>query len=86
MGSGGGAQTSLKSKNTVKSIPDLVVVAVAECAVICIKEIVHMCTLTAHPSLFSLCAVDTPDCHTSAGLALRARCTRLPFLVLSIHS
>lgn len=86
MGSGGGAQTSLKSKNTVKSIPDLVVVAVAECAVKCIKEIVHMCTLIAHPSLFSLCAVDTPDCHTSAGLALRARCTRLPFLVLSIHS
>lgn len=85
MGSGGGAQTSLKSKNTVKSIPDLVV-AVAECAVKCIKEIVHMCILIAHPSLFSLCAVDTPDCHTSAGLALRARCTRLPFLVLSIHS
>lgn len=86
MGSGGGAQTSLKSRNTVRSTPDLIVVAVAECAVKCIKQIVHMCTLIAHPPLFSLCAVDTPDRHTSVGLALRACCTRLPFLVLSVHS
>lgn len=60
-------------------------VAVAECAMKCI-EILHICTLITHAPLFSLRAVNTPDRHTSAGLAHRAGCTRLPFLVLSVHS
>lgn len=52
----------------------------------CIKEILHMCTLITLAPLFSLRAVCTPDRCTSAGPAPRACCTRLPFLVLSIHS
>lgn len=39
-----------------------------------------------YPPLFSLHAANTPDHYTSAGPAHRACCTRLPFLVLSIHS
>lgn len=60
VGSGGGAQTALKSKNTVRSIPDLDLVAVAERAMKCVKEILHVCTLIIHPILPACCEYTRP--------------------------
>lgn len=85
-GGWGGTQTSLKSECSQRHSWVGGFVAVAECAMKCIEEILHVCPLITQPPLLSLRAVDTPGHHASAGLAHGARCTRLPFLVLSVHS